>query len=118
MHSLIVAWLSRQASTRLGEVQRALEKQNGTASHPPIGAFLISNEERAALPGSNPHTPEQIFVSDDENDPRMGVFIDKQTLERMAAREPELGRAILLDIARILAERLRTATDFIADWVA
>ena len=38
--------------------------------------------------------------------------------EVLAAREPELGRAILLDISRILAQRLRTATDFIADWVA
>ena len=38
--------------------------------------------------------------------------------EVLAAREPELSRAILLDISRILAQRLRTATDFIADWVA
>jgi len=41
-----------------------------------------------------------------------------ESFEVLAAREPELGRAILLDIARILAQRLRTATDFIADWVA
>ena len=40
-----------------------------------------------------------------------------ESFEVLAAREPELGRAILLDIARILAQRLRTATDFIADWV-
>jgi CRP-like cAMP-binding protein len=41
-----------------------------------------------------------------------------EAFEVLAAREPELGRAILLDIARILAHRLRIATDFIADWVA
>jgi CRP-like cAMP-binding protein len=41
-----------------------------------------------------------------------------ESFEVLAAREPELGRAILLDLARILAQRLRTATDFIADWVA
>ena len=41
-----------------------------------------------------------------------------ESFEVLAAREPELGRAVLLDIARILAQRLRTATDFIADWVA
>jgi hypothetical protein len=83
VHSLIVAWLSKQASTKLGEVQRALERQNGTAAHPPIAAFLISNEERSTMPGAA-DTPEQIFVSDDEDDPRMGVFIDKATLERVA----------------------------------
>ena len=41
-----------------------------------------------------------------------------ESFEVLAAREPELSRAILLDISRILAQRLRTATDFIADWIA
>ena len=41
-----------------------------------------------------------------------------EAFEVLAAREPELSRAVLLDISRILAERLRTATDFIAEWVA
>jgi CRP-like cAMP-binding protein len=40
------------------------------------------------------------------------------SFEVLAAREPELGRAILLDLARILAQRLRTATDFISEWVS
>ena len=40
------------------------------------------------------------------------------SFEVLAAREPELARAVLLDISRILAQRLRMATDFIADWVA
>jgi hypothetical protein len=83
MHSLIVAWLSQQASRKLGEVQRALEKQNGTVEHPPIAAFLISNEEHKTMPGAA-DTPEQIFVSEDADDPRMGVFICKETLERVA----------------------------------
>ena len=41
-----------------------------------------------------------------------------EAFEVLSAREPELGRAILLDVARILAHRLRIATDFIGDWVA
>ena len=41
-----------------------------------------------------------------------------ESFEVLAAREPELARAVLLDISRILAQRLRMATDFIADWVA
>ena len=41
-----------------------------------------------------------------------------ESFEVLAAREPELARAILLDLARILSERLRTATTFIAEWVA
>jgi CRP-like cAMP-binding protein len=40
------------------------------------------------------------------------------SFEVLAAREPELARAVLFDIGRILAQRLRTATTFIAEWVA
>jgi CRP/FNR family cyclic AMP-dependent transcriptional regulator len=40
-----------------------------------------------------------------------------EAFEVLAAREPDLGRAVLLDIGRILSHRLRVATDFIADWV-
>jgi CRP/FNR family transcriptional regulator, cyclic AMP receptor protein len=39
------------------------------------------------------------------------------SFEVLAAREPELARAVLFDISRILAQRLRTATSFIAEWV-
>jgi CRP/FNR family transcriptional regulator, cyclic AMP receptor protein len=41
-----------------------------------------------------------------------------ESFEVLAAREPELARAVLFDIGRILSQRLRTATDFIAQWVA
>jgi hypothetical protein len=87
MHALIVEWLSKQATHELRHMQRALETQNGLREKPPVDHFLISREERAALPGSNENTPEQIFVSNDAEDPRMGVFIDQQTLERFAARK-------------------------------
>jgi CRP/FNR family transcriptional regulator, cyclic AMP receptor protein len=40
------------------------------------------------------------------------------SFEVLAAREPELARAVLFDIGRILSQRLRMATDFIAEWVA
>lgn len=40
-----------------------------------------------------------------------------ESFDVLAAREPELGRAILLDVARILARRLRATTTVIADWV-
>src|SRR4051812_28724643 len=40
-----------------------------------------------------------------------------ESFEVLAAREPELARAVLLDLARVLAQRLRTATDFISQWV-
>jgi len=40
------------------------------------------------------------------------------SFEVLAAREPELARAVLFDIGRILSQRLRTATNFIAEWVA
>ena len=41
-----------------------------------------------------------------------------ESFEVLAAREPELARAVLFDIARILSHRLRTTTRFIAEWVA
>lgn len=37
-----------------------------------------------------------------------------ESFETLAAREPELGRAILFDLGRILAARLRLASDVIA----
>ena len=43
------------------------------------------------------------------------VRIDPAALDRLAAEEPELARALLLDLARILALRLRMATDVIAE---
>ena len=43
------------------------------------------------------------------------VRIDPAALDRLAADEPGLARALLLDIARILALRLRMASDVIAE---
>ena len=37
-----------------------------------------------------------------------------ESFETLAAREPELGRAILFDLARIVTARLRLASDVIA----
>jgi len=41
-----------------------------------------------------------------------------ESFDVLAAREPELARAVLFDVARILSQRLRTTTRFIAEWVA
>ncbi|HEX6714788.1 MAG TPA: cyclic nucleotide-binding domain-containing protein [Thermoleophilaceae bacterium] len=41
-----------------------------------------------------------------------------ESFEVLAAREPELARAILFDLGRIISLRLRTLTDFVAEWVA
>ena len=43
------------------------------------------------------------------------VRIDPAGFERLAAEEPELARALLVDLARILALRLRLASDVIAE---
>jgi CRP/FNR family transcriptional regulator, cyclic AMP receptor protein len=43
------------------------------------------------------------------------VRIDPAGFERLAASEPELARALLVDLARILALRLRMASDLIAE---
>jgi len=37
-----------------------------------------------------------------------------ESFEVLSAREPELGRAILFDLARIVTQRLRLASDAIA----
>jgi len=42
------------------------------------------------------------------------VRLDPAGLDRLAEEEPELARAVLLDLARILALRLRMASDVIA----
>jgi CRP/FNR family transcriptional regulator, cyclic AMP receptor protein len=43
------------------------------------------------------------------------VRIDPAGFERLAAAEPDLARTLLLDLARILALRLRMASDVIAE---
>ena len=43
------------------------------------------------------------------------VRIDPSALDRLAAEEPALARALLLDLARVLALRLRMASDIIAE---
>ena len=43
------------------------------------------------------------------------VRLDPTALDRLAVEEPELARALLLDLARILALRLRMASDVIAE---
>ena len=43
------------------------------------------------------------------------VRLDPAALDRLAEEEPELARAVLLDLARILALRLRMASNVIAE---
>ena len=43
------------------------------------------------------------------------VRLDPDGFERLAASEPDLARTLLLDLARILALRLRMASDVIAE---
>jgi CRP/FNR family transcriptional regulator, cyclic AMP receptor protein len=40
-----------------------------------------------------------------------------ESFDALAAREPRLGRDVLFELGRILAYRLRLASDFIADWI-
>ena len=43
------------------------------------------------------------------------VRLDPAAFERLAADDPDLARMLLLDVARILALRLRMASDVIAE---
>lgn len=97
MHKLIAQWLSQGAQASLADLQRALERQNGLPEQPPVISFLISSKERAALPGANPSTHEQVFVTEDE-EPRLGVFIDEGLLERL----PKASAKLSLDDVRSL----------------
>jgi CRP/FNR family transcriptional regulator, cyclic AMP receptor protein len=44
-----------------------------------------------------------------------GARLDTGGFERLAAAEPELARTMLMDLGRVLAGRLRRASDLIAD---
>lgn len=109
---------------RAGEVERALyivtsgtlamllpQRDGGGKDFKTIEAPTVIGE--LAFVSGGPRSSSIRAVSDGEL--RRLTF---DAFEVLAAREPELGRAILLDLARILADRLRTATDFIAEWVA
>lgn len=43
--------------------------------------------------------------------------LDHDAFESLAAREPELARAILFDLGRILAIRMRQTDEFIRGWI-
>jgi hypothetical protein len=105
LHALIAEWLSRGAQQSLDAVQRALERQNGLEAQPPLVTFLISSEERRALPGCNHSTSEQVFVTE-EDEPRLGVFIDEALLERLphATERLSLGDVRALDDYCVVAE--------------
>ena len=40
-----------------------------------------------------------------------------ESFEALAAKEPALARDILFEIGRVLSQRLRASTDFIAEWI-
>jgi len=44
-----------------------------------------------------------------------GARLDAEGFERLSAEEPELARTMLLELGRVLAGRLRRASDLIAD---
>ena len=44
-----------------------------------------------------------------------GARLDAVGFERLSAEEPELARTMLLELGRVLAGRLRRASDLIAD---
>ncbi|MCC6806154.1 MAG: hypothetical protein IT381_01915 [Deltaproteobacteria bacterium] len=97
MYSLIAQWLSLPAQATLAEVQRALEAQNGLGEQPPVVAFLITSQERSALPGCNPSTNEQVFVTEGD-EPRLGVFIAESVLEALPLTASALS---LADVAAL-----------------
>jgi hypothetical protein len=91
MYKLIADWLSMDAQASLAEVQRALEKQNGLSEQPPLVSFLMSSHERSNMPGANHAISEQVFVTEGE-EPRLGVFIAEDLLERL----PRASKALSL----------------------
>jgi CRP-like cAMP-binding protein len=44
-----------------------------------------------------------------------GARLDAEGFERLSEEEPELARTMLLELGRVLAGRLRRASDLIAD---
>ena len=80
--------------SRLKQMQRALEAQNGLAPQPSVGQFLLTQEERQRLSCST--VPEEVFVIDDPTDPLLGVFIAPEILQQLR-RPRELHDVAALD---------------------
>ena len=105
MYKLIADWLSMDAQASLADVQRALEKQNGLDQQPLLVSFLMSSRERSTMPGANYATSEQVFVTEGD-EPRLGVFIAEDLLERLprAAKGLSLQHLPSLDDYCVVAE--------------
>jgi len=66
------------------DVQRRIEALYGLPSHEPVTAFLLTEQQAAALPGGGSRT----LVSEDADGVSLGVVLDAGVLERLGHDDP------------------------------
>jgi CRP/FNR family cyclic AMP-dependent transcriptional regulator len=93
-----------RAQTLFIVARGSLEVRRGARRLALIPAGSVVGEQ--AFFDGEPRSADVVAVSDGEL-----LELGAQDLERLAARDPQLVRAVLFDLGRILSQRLRTATD-------
>lgn len=88
----------------LGELQRALEQQNGAVNGPHIDDFLIDKKAHAALSGAQPDAVEQVFVCDEPEQPGLAIYIAPDTLALASRGQPSLSDVAHLDAYCVATE--------------
>lgn len=95
------------AQTLLIVARGSLEVRRGARRLARIPEGSVAGEQ-AFFDGA-PRSADVVAVTDGEL-----LELGVQDLERLAARDPQLVRAVLFDLGRILSQRLRAATDLAA----
>jgi CRP/FNR family cyclic AMP-dependent transcriptional regulator len=96
-----------QAQTLFIVARGSLEVRRGARRLALIPAGSVVGEQ--AFFDGEPRSADVVAVSEGEL-----LELGAQDLEQLAARDPQLVRAMLFDLGRILSQRLRAATDLAA----
>jgi CRP/FNR family cyclic AMP-dependent transcriptional regulator len=95
-----------------GELDRALYLlADGQLQAPSGPVYPVSSFGEAAFLDGRPRAVTVTATSDAEV-----IRLSHDAFLSLSARRPELGRALLLDLGRLLAERLHSAGDSTAGW--
>ncbi len=69
-------------------LQRMLERLHGIAPTIDMGAFLIDSTTHARMPGAEPSLPEQVFISEHNDNMDIAVFIAPHILSALEYDDP------------------------------
>ena len=72
----------------LPDLQRWVEDLHDVEIDLEVGAYIVDDAVRAAIPGARPEIPEQLFVCEGDEVVEMALYIDPRVLRRLERDHP------------------------------